>query len=212
MFGWTALGREPLLLMPCSFLMESRVTLWKSYTLKACKKLTLTHFELFCARLATPFVKKLYPTTAYFFLDSLTIKGEPSKNRSHHILLRCICLCLADLGEALQTPLWLSQSLTLLPQLTLRSPVASGVRVRAFNHKLTILHRFGAFQIRKNLKIARLLQNLRPFYQTGRILPSGEVALGRVCACSLRNRLVYLKLYIIQIDQSLQSNSILSNL
>ena len=78
------------------------------------------------------------------------------------------------------------------PQLTLRSPGASWVRVRAFNNKIEyMLQRFRALLIIKDFKIAPLVQNLRWFYRTGWILPNGEVVLWRVCTCSLRRSLYF---------------------
>ena len=50
-----------------------------------------------------------------------------------------------------------------------------------------------AFWILKNFKIVSLVQNLRWYYRTRGILPSGEVTSGRVWACSLPGRLVLLE-------------------
>ena len=45
-------------------------------------------------------------------------------------------------------------------------------------------------QISFGFSITLLVQNLQQIYCTGRILPSGEIASGRVCSCNQRSRLV----------------------
>ena len=59
----------------------------------------------------------------------------------------------------------------------------------AFSHKIDYVHFFGRFEGHPNCitgsRITAILLN-------GWTLPIGEAAFGRVCACSLRSRLVYI--------------------
>ena len=57
--------------------------------------------------------------------------------------------------------------------------------------KYTVGRSFMIIKISKGITIALFGQKLLHFWRMGGFLPIGAFVMGRVCACSLRNRLVY---------------------